>query len=56
MTPNHSGGPATFTRPLATASDSSALDVLGFPAVSSAAVSGIRWASSTITRRPAGAR
>ena len=31
MTPNHSGGSATFARPLATSSDSSAVAVLGSP-------------------------
>ena len=33
MTPNHSGGSATFARPLAISSDSSAVAVLGSPSV-----------------------
>ena len=31
MTPNHSGGSATVLRPLATSSDSSAVEVVGSP-------------------------
>ena len=42
MTPNHSGGSATFVRPLAISSDSSAVAVLGSPSGRSAAASGIR--------------
>ena len=56
MTPNHSGGSATVLRPLATSSDSSAVEVVGSPSGRSAAASGIRAASSANTRRPSSAR
>jgi len=56
MTPNHSGGGATFFEPRATRSDSSAVPVIGVPAGQSVFASGIRGESPASTRWPSSAR